>query len=99
MANGITYSKLIISEHAYLRLKQRKIHRSLLETAIRDGEIIAVYPEDKPYPTKLIVSTVEHKIIHLVVALDEMNGVCVIVTVYEPDVAIWEDNFRKRRRK
>jgi hypothetical protein len=35
--------------------------------------------------------------IHIVVAYDEDEKRCILITVYEPDPEIWDSDFKKRR--
>ncbi len=65
--------------------------------AVASGEIIREYPEDRPYPSCLILGrSVSGRPLHLVVALDDSEARSVIVTVYQPDPDRWLD-FRTRK--
>lgn len=63
------------------------------------GEVIAYYAGDKPHPSKLVLGwTADEKPVHVVYATDsEMRKH--IITVYRPDREIWEENFRKKKRR
>jgi Domain of unknown function (DUF4258) len=84
----------MIGEHCLRRMFKRKITpEDVLET-VRKGEIIKEYPEDNPYPSFLILSFVNKRPIHVVVARNEMDDLCFVVTVYEPDKSMWSNDFK-----
>ena len=67
-----------------------------LNRFLEKGEVLKDYPDDKPYPSKLILGFVNDMPVHLVLAKDE-NGVCIIITVYIPDSDIWNTDFRTKK--
>lgn len=75
--------------------------RGLTETSIlqviRQGEIIASYPNDTPYPSYLLLGFSGVLPIHAVVARAEDTGRCIVVTVYVPDPHRWSPDFKTRR--
>ena len=62
--------------------------------SIRNGEIIKDYPDKKPYPCFLILSFVNERPIHVVIAKNSSDGLCFVVTLYEPDKLLWSNNFK-----
>jgi hypothetical protein len=63
----------------------------------RSGEVIAHYPDDRPYPSRLCLGRTADGPLH-VLAADDMEGDrCIVVTVYRPDPALWQPDFRRRR--
>lgn len=88
--------KIMIGEHAFRRMFEREIAvESVLET-LKKGEVIKAYPEDKPYPSYLILNFINEKPLHVVVAADPENGFCFVVTVYEPDTKKWSGDFKTK---
>jgi hypothetical protein len=88
--------KIMFGEHSLRRMFDKQISpEDVLET-VRSGDIIKEYPEDKPYPSFLILKFVKRKAIHAVVALNNEKETCFIVTVYEPDPAMWSKDFKTR---
>lgn len=86
----------MIGEHSFRRMFEREISpEDVLET-VRKGEIIKDYPDDKPYPSFLILSFVKERPIHVVVARNEKDDVCFVVTVYEPDKSMWSKDFKNK---
>ena len=63
---------------------ERGIGKDEVKSVIAGGEAIAEYPGDSPYPSRLILRSVEGRPIHVVVALDEDGRTCVVVTAYTP---------------
>ncbi|SFH16760.1 protein of unknown function [Algoriphagus hitonicola] len=76
---------------------KRDISTQMVETILETGEIIKSYPEDKPYPSFLILGFTNEKPIHLVVAKNSKTLDCVIVTAYIPDLGLWEEDFKEKK--
>ncbi len=87
------------SSHAIQRMFERAIQKNEAITVIQHGEIIAEYPDDKPYSSYLVFAFVDNRPIHVLTALDLANKICYIVTVYVPDPKIWLNDFKTRRIK
>jgi hypothetical protein len=66
--------------------------RHVLET----GSTIESYPEDLPYPSRLVLGFVGQRPLHVVVADDEKEGQTIVITAYEPEPGSWDETFRKR---
>jgi len=92
-------SRVVFSQHAFTRMFARSIPPDLVTRAIRSGEIIAEYPDDQPFPSYLLLYIEHKKALHVVVGKDEREGACYVVTAYEPDIKLWNDDFRTRRKK
>lgn len=90
--NGEQYSS-----HVFKRMLERGISRMVITEVLKNGEIINAYPNDKPYPSKLVLKFIENKPIHVVVSQDE-EGKCFIITAYEPNKEIWENDFKSKRK-
>ena len=82
--------------HAIERMFQRNISNKDVETAIQKGEIIESYENDKPYPSFLILYTIEKRPIHVVFAYDDNENI-VVTTTYIPHNTKWENDFKTRR--
>ena len=84
------------SQHAVDQAIIRHISVQELREAIAGGEVIEVYPDDKYGPSCLIFGmTRVGRPIH-VQCSDPSRPIVKIVTVYEPDPAIWIE-FKVRR--
>ena len=84
-------SHISVSGHAVRRMFQRGIKR--LEVT----EIIASYPDDQPHPGFPLLGFAGMTPVHVVVAQNQKDHNCVVVTAYIPDAALWAGDFRKRR--
>ncbi len=87
-------NKITIGEHAFRRMFEREISPEDVLNSIRGGEVIKEYPDDKPYPSYLILSFVKNKPVHVVVAKNDMRNICFVITVYEPDPNTWSKDFK-----
>jgi hypothetical protein len=76
---------------------QRGVRRDAVNAGVSGGETIADYPDDNPYPSRLLLGFVESRPLHVVVAWDAGTGTCITVTAYEPQPEQWQQGFRKRR--
>ncbi len=66
--------------------------------ALETGEVIEDYPKDTPYPSCLILGrTATGRPIHIVCAPVTAERKLAIITVYQPDPARWDPEFRRRR--
>ena len=61
------------------------------------GEVIEDYPDDTPYPSSLVLGWIDSRPVHVVLANNTLDGVHVVVTLYEPDDVRWQPDFRRRR--
>jgi hypothetical protein len=79
-------------------MAERGISRAEVEEAVAHGETIESYPDDKPYPSRLMLATVQERPLHVVVAWNGGDREWVVITVYEPDPAEWDPAFKGRIR-
>lgn len=63
------------------------------------GEIIENYPDDFPYPSELRLGFSGSRALHVVSADVHNTQTTIIITVYEPDPAQWQADFRRRKQK
>ena len=71
-----------------------------LEEALLSGEIIERYPEDRPYPSCLVFGWLASgNPLHIVCSKGALEPALRIVTVYEPEDALWESDYRTRKVK
>ena len=69
--------RVVFSGHAIQRLFQPGMARDAVLATIADGETIADYADDKPYPSRLLLGFVDERPLHVVVSLDESSGTCI----------------------
>ncbi|MCH5304721.1 MAG: DUF4258 domain-containing protein [Ruminococcus sp.] len=90
--------KIVFTQHVLERIRQREVEKHDLLDIIMNGEIIEPYPNDRPFPSCLILYLkVNGKPLHLVCSMG--NNKVYIITVYEPDLKHWEPDFMTRREK
>ena len=88
---------LIFTTHALRRMRLRRILVREVREALRAPVLVEDYPEDVPYPSRVILGWVSNRPIHLVVADEPVEGHTIVVTVYELDPEQWEPGFQRRR--
>ncbi len=89
---------IAITEHARQRLIERGITVKDIMRCIAEGEIIKQYPDDKPFPSCLILGmAVNSSYIHVVVSHDE--EFIYLITAYHPDKDQWEPDFKTRKER
>ena len=89
--------RALFSGHAIQRMFRRGLGPDAVNAVISGGEAIVDYPDDQPYPNRLLPGFVEGRPLHVVVAWVAGTGRCIIVTAYEPRLEQWAPGFRKRR--
>jgi len=91
--------ELSFTKHSLQRMFSRSIPPEQVRQIVNNGEKIIEYPDDTPYPSTLLLGYVGSRPIHVLVGRDSSMAICYIITVYEPDPMIWEDNFKNRRQQ
>ena len=90
--------KIKYSDHAFMQMFYRNISFEVVEDVLRNGITIEEYPDDNPYPSRLLFGFVKNRPIHMVVAFEENKKTCIIVTAYQPDEKWWTSNFKTRKK-
>lgn len=88
--------KLLISGHGFQKIFERYISIDDIEAVIKKGEIIKEYKEDKPYPSFLLLGFINEKPLHVVVAKNEVEKICILITAYFPDSTVWNTSFKNK---
>jgi len=89
---------IAITKHARTRLVERNIFIKDIVNAIKTGEIIKQYEDDKPFPSCLLLGqNVEKEYIHIVASID--NETLYIITAYYPNENDWEPDLKTRRER
>lgn len=87
------------SGHVLRRMFERGLSQQAILDTLAGGEVIADYPDDRPYPSWLMLGFVDAEPLHVVVAREPESRNCFVVTAYRPDADIWAEDFRTRRPK
>lgn len=87
-----------LTRHATIVRLKRGITVTELERALLRGEIIEQYPDDQPYPSCLILGWLASgDPLHIVCSRGDVEPALRIVTVYEPEEALWESDYKTRK--
>lgn len=89
--------RLVFRVHAVQRMFERAITKEDVRQALETGEAIEAYPEDQPYPSRLVLGWVGTRPIHIVVADNLVQQETIVITAYELDPAKWQAGFQRRR--
>ena len=90
-------SRFVCRVHALQRMFERQIERSMVESVIQSGTTIESYPEDTPYPSRLVLGWDRDRPVHVVVADNLQDEETIVITVYQPDPMRWDSSFSRRQ--
>jgi hypothetical protein len=88
--------EIVFSGHAIQRMFERGLNENHICQVIIDGEQIAEYPDDKPFPSVLLLGCATDRALHVVLGVDIESQICYVITVYIPDPKLWDLDFRRR---
>jgi hypothetical protein len=77
---------------------ERRISEADVRQVLQHGETIELYPNDTPYPSRLVLGMINDSPLHMVAAYNGADDETIVITVYHPDPALWSADFRTRRR-
>lgn len=97
MAGDWGFRTVTYSGHAIKQMFARRISVEEVATVLHTGEIAAEYPDDTPYPSRLISGRVGKRQIHVVVGYNEEKAEVVVITAYEPSIQLWDADFKTRK--
>ncbi|MEW6200425.1 MAG: DUF4258 domain-containing protein [bacterium] len=90
-------NRIVYRVHAIDRMIERRISDEAIHHVLREGETIENYPDDRPYPSRLVLGFFNERPVHIVVADNNEDRETIVITVYEPDPELWKNNFRRRK--
>ena len=90
--------RLVFRVHALQAMFLRRISDEEVGDVLLNGRTIEEYPEDRPYPSRLVLGWPGSRPIHVVAADNPAEQETIIITVYEPDPERWEEGFERRKR-
>ena len=92
------FSALEFRLHAVERMFERGISSDDVRKVSETGKIIENYPNDKPFPSCLVLGRIgNNNPLHVVLAMDPGAQKAIVITVYEPDPKQWESDFERRK--
>ncbi len=84
------------TNHALVRILQRRITQTGVKEALISGEIIEQYNDDYPYPSCLVLGhQSQSNQLHVVCGIGEDK--LWIITAYRPESDIWDAALKHRR--
>ena len=89
---------IIWRKHTLEKMIIRGISREEVLEVLENGEVIQSYDYDKPFPSVLMLSFPSNRPLHVVVAFDETNRLVFVITTYEPDLTIFEPDFKTKKK-
>ena len=89
--------RLTFRVHAMSRMFERDISVADVRHVLAIGDIIELYPEDQPYPSRLVLGYVNNRPLHVVAAYNERENQIITITVYQPEADKWDETFRMRK--
>jgi Domain of unknown function (DUF4258) len=93
----LTFGRLVFRVHAIQRIALRGISEAEVRAVLTSGEAIEEYPDDTPYPSRLVLGWVGSRPLHVVAADNPEDEDTIVITAYEPEPNQWEAGFRRRR--
>jgi hypothetical protein len=97
IVEAIRSRRIQITRHAALEARKDDLEIEAVTASVLKGERIADYPDDRPFPSCLVLGYAEGRPVHSVWAFDATTKIAVLITVYRPDPARWSTDFRRRR--
>ena len=94
----MVFDRLVFRVHAIQRMYQRSVSEEAVRNVVVTGETIEDYPDDTPYPSRLVLGWHESRPLHVVVADIADDRENIVITVYEPDLKEWEPDFKRRKK-
>lgn len=88
--------KIVFRTHAIQRMFQRRIDEKDVRSILETGETIESYPDETPYPSRLILGLLGKRPLHVVAADNAADNETIVITVYEPEQDKWSPDFKRR---
>ena len=87
-----------LTKHATIVRIGRGITIVEMGRALLNGEIIERYPDAQPYPSCLVLGwLISGDPLHIVCSRGDVEPALRIVTMYEPEDALWENDYKTRK--
>ncbi|MFA6450011.1 MAG: DUF4258 domain-containing protein [bacterium] len=75
---------------------ERRVTKDEVRRVLETGEVIENYPDDTPYPSRLVLGKAGSRKLHVVAADNEVDKETIVITVYAPEPAYWDPTLRRR---
>jgi len=90
-------SRTVFRVHALQRMFSRSISADEVSSVLVSGEVVEDHPDDKPYPSRLLLGWIGPRPLHVVAAYNTREDEEIVITVYEPDPGLWDSEFKRRK--
>jgi hypothetical protein len=91
--------RILWTYHVNMRLGQRFIARETIIAAAESYEMVEAYPEDKYFPSYLLLGKLNEEAFHALFGTDVGGQNVRVVTAYYPSPGEWEEDLKTRRPK
>ena len=91
--------RILWTYHVNMRLGQRFIARETIIAAAESYEVVEAYPEDKYFPSYLLLGRQGGEAFHALCGADVDGQNVRVVTAYSPSPEEWETDLKTRRRR
>jgi hypothetical protein len=92
-------AKLRFKVHAVVQMEERGLTVDDVRMAIENGDDIESRPNEHPYPARLVLGLCRLGTLHIAVRDNIADDEIIVETAYQPDPALWEPDFKSRKRK
>ena len=96
--DAVTSNPILFRVHAIQRMFERRVTQENVNRVLQSGELIEDYADEMPHPGGLMLGKHGRRPLHVVMAENSRDSELVVITVYEPDRAQWNPDFKSRRR-
>ena len=86
-------------KHVLQRMLERNIDRTDVKNVVMKGEMIENYEDDKPFPSALFFNFINNRPLHTIVSFDERQNKAYIITAYEPNLEMFENDYKTRKKR
>ena len=87
-----------LTKHATIARLERGVTITEIERVLLNGEIIERYLGAQPYPSCLVLGwLISGDPLHVVCSRGNIEPALRIVTLYEPEDALWESDYKTRK--
>ena len=94
----MTVKKVIFSNHAVQQMFQRNISVGDVKFVLQNGIPVNEYPDDKPFPSKLLYAYCNNRNLHVVCSENYLEDEIIVITAYEATTDSWENDFVTRKK-
>ncbi len=96
--DSVTSTRLLFRVHAIQRMFERRITEENVKRVLQAGEVIEDYSDEMPNAGGVMLGKRGRRPLHVVMSENSRENEVVIITVYEPDPAQWNSDFKTRKR-